>query len=169
DETLHDSARLGAMLLPGIGFTSASCSAYRRMKGVMRPGVSAGSKNVGASVKWVAHVICPSAAPGDGPGASSASASAPATMHRARWLIGSSSLSRVQDDLQRVTGARFQHRDGVVDTAERELVRDERLGREPPGGQQRQRAADAGAALAALGVDRDVAPDRVAHVGGDGA
>jgi hypothetical protein len=26
-DTLHDSARLGAMARPGIGFTSASCSA----------------------------------------------------------------------------------------------------------------------------------------------
>jgi hypothetical protein len=48
---LHDSARLGAMLLPGIGFTIASWSAYRNMNGVMSPGVSAGSKSVGAKVK----------------------------------------------------------------------------------------------------------------------
>jgi hypothetical protein len=34
---------------PGIGFTSASCNAYITMKGVMIPGVSAGSNHVGAS------------------------------------------------------------------------------------------------------------------------
>src|SRR5438105_4998685 len=42
-----------------MGFTSASCSAYRTRNGVMSPGVSAGSKKVGASEKWTAQVICP--------------------------------------------------------------------------------------------------------------
>ena len=48
-DRLHDSARLGAMALPGIGLTIASCSAYSTMNGVPMPGVSAGSNHVGAS------------------------------------------------------------------------------------------------------------------------
>src|SRR5262249_62361741 len=32
------------------------------MNGVMRPGVSAGSKSVGARLKWMAHVIWPAGA-----------------------------------------------------------------------------------------------------------
>ena len=39
------------MVFSGIGFTRASWSAYRIMKGVMRPAVSAGSKRVGARLK----------------------------------------------------------------------------------------------------------------------
>ena len=38
----------------------ASCSAYRIRKGVMIPGVSAGSNQVGASEMWTAQVSCPS-------------------------------------------------------------------------------------------------------------
>ena len=37
------------MALPGMGFTRPSWSAYSTMKGVMMPGVSAGSNQVGAS------------------------------------------------------------------------------------------------------------------------
>src|SRR5262249_60489010 len=62
DDIVHDSARLGAMCLPGIGFSMASWSAYRTMKGVMSPGVSAGSNKVGARVKWSAQVIWPAGA-----------------------------------------------------------------------------------------------------------
>src|SRR5215472_11043517 len=36
-------------MLPGSGLSIASCSAYFTMKGVMMPGVSAGSNQVGAS------------------------------------------------------------------------------------------------------------------------
>src|SRR5438477_285533 len=54
------------MALPGIGFTSASCSAYRIMNGVPIPGVSAGSNQVGASEMWTAHVIRPSGPPAAG-------------------------------------------------------------------------------------------------------
>ena len=43
------SARLGASFCPGIGFATASCNAYSTMNGVMIPGVSAGSNQVGAS------------------------------------------------------------------------------------------------------------------------
>ena len=46
-EADHDLARHGASVWSGIGFTIASCSAYRTMKGVMMPGVSAGSNQVG--------------------------------------------------------------------------------------------------------------------------
>src|SRR5882724_10156848 len=45
--------------------TAATC-AYRVKKGVMTPGVSAGSNHVGASETWTASVICPSAAPAGG-------------------------------------------------------------------------------------------------------
>ncbi len=61
-DCVHDSARLGVHALPGIGFTSASWSAYSIRKGVMTPAVSAGSNHVGASEIWTASVICPSAA-----------------------------------------------------------------------------------------------------------
>src|SRR2546425_3295582 len=140
------------------------------MNGVMSPAVSAGSKNVGAMEKCVASVSCPSGAADAHAGRSSASASTPATTYRARCLIDSSPPpgSGVQDDFQRIARALLEHVDRLVDATERELVRDERLGGEPPGGEQRQRAADAGTALAALGIDRDVAPHRVADVGGDG-
>src|SRR5262245_19960776 len=61
-ETVHDSARLGATVLSGIGFTSASCMAYSIMNGVITAGVSAGSNHVGASETWTAHVTWPSGA-----------------------------------------------------------------------------------------------------------
>src|SRR6266849_3361284 len=60
-DTLHDSARLGAMLLPGIGFTRPSWSAYMTMNGVTII-VSAGSKYVGTSVVCTPQVTCPSGA-----------------------------------------------------------------------------------------------------------
>src|SRR5438445_5063476 len=60
-DTVHDSARAGAMLLPGIGFTSASWVAERTMNGVPWI-VSAGSNHVGTSVVCTAHVIVPSGA-----------------------------------------------------------------------------------------------------------
>ena len=41
----QDSARHGAMSLPGRGLISASCRAYRNTNGVPIPGVSAGSRN----------------------------------------------------------------------------------------------------------------------------
>src|SRR5215470_2226140 len=59
---LHDSARLGAIGLPGIGFTTASCSAYSTMNGVITEGVSAGSNHVGASEMCTAQVTSPSGA-----------------------------------------------------------------------------------------------------------
>ncbi len=48
--TVHDSARLGVRWLPGIGFTSASWSAYITQNGVSTPTTSAGSNHAGAIV-----------------------------------------------------------------------------------------------------------------------
>src|SRR2546425_11710624 len=48
-DMLQDSARLGALELPGIGFTTASCNAYSTIHGVMIPEGSAGSNQEGAS------------------------------------------------------------------------------------------------------------------------
>src|SRR5690242_5441845 len=82
---VHDSARLGAIGWPGIGFTTASCSAYSIMNGVITDGVSAGSNHVGASETWTANVTSPSAAitGGAATGASAAdSRSAAATPRR---------------------------------------------------------------------------------------
>src|SRR5262245_10724795 len=58
---LHDSARLGAMLLPGICFTSASYSASCTMNGVCWM-LSAGSSQAGTSVVCTAQVIWPAGA-----------------------------------------------------------------------------------------------------------
>src|SRR5687767_12686786 len=65
------------MGLSGMGFAMASWSAYITMKGVMMPGVSAGSNHVGAIEMWTPHVTSPSgAAPAAGAqnGASTTSA-----------------------------------------------------------------------------------------------
>src|SRR5438094_5719845 len=51
------------MSSPGIGLISASCSAYRKTKGVPIPGVSAGSRNVGAIDASKATVNWPSGGP----------------------------------------------------------------------------------------------------------
>src|SRR6266545_4842558 len=58
-DIVQDSASEGATALPGMGFTRPSWRAYSTMKGVMMPGVSAGSNQVGASETWTAHVIWP--------------------------------------------------------------------------------------------------------------
>src|SRR5262249_58412945 len=52
----------GGAMLPGNGFSIASCSAYITMKGVMMPGVSAGSNQVGASDICTPQVSWPLAA-----------------------------------------------------------------------------------------------------------
>ena len=62
-DAVYDLARLGVAMLPGIGFTMPSCSAYSTMKGVMMPGVSAGSNQVGASDTWTAQVSWPCGPP----------------------------------------------------------------------------------------------------------
>ena len=59
------------MLLPGIGFTSASCSAYSIQNGVRLPGpVSPGSSQAGGIVTYTANLISPSglACASDDPG-----------------------------------------------------------------------------------------------------
>src|SRR5581483_11680082 len=58
----HDSARLGVMRPPGIGFTSASCTAYMTMYGVLNASASPGSSHFAGSVTWSPHRISPSAA-----------------------------------------------------------------------------------------------------------
>src|SRR5712691_6165176 len=58
--SFQDSARHGAMSLPGSGLMSASCMAYRNTNGVPMPGVSAGSRKVGAIEASKAMVNCPS-------------------------------------------------------------------------------------------------------------
>src|SRR5262245_33000176 len=70
---VHDSARPGAIGLPGLGRTSASWSPYRIMYGVMIPEVSAGSNHVGASETCTAQVIWPSGAATTGDRGASAS------------------------------------------------------------------------------------------------
>src|SRR5215813_10434086 len=60
-DIVHDSARLGVMRLPGIGFTTASCSAYNTQNGVRKPPVtSPGSNHAGASVTYRAQRSSPS-------------------------------------------------------------------------------------------------------------
>src|SRR5262245_19584797 len=72
--------------------------------------------------------------------------------------------SGVQDHLHRVARPSFEDGEGFVDAAQRELMRDERLGRDTARRQQGQTAPHAGTALAALGVDRDIAAYGVAEI-----
>src|SRR2546425_563808 len=58
-DMLHDSARHGVLIPAGIGLTSASCSAYMTMNGVISASVSPGSSHRDASVTCAAHVIVP--------------------------------------------------------------------------------------------------------------
>src|SRR5215831_19437627 len=71
-------------MLPGSGFSIASCSAYITMKGVMMPGVSAGSNQVGASDICTPHVSwrCGAAAPSRGRLAAATPSAAPAIAPR---------------------------------------------------------------------------------------
>ena len=48
----YDSARLGTKSLPGIGFTSASCSVYEKLYGVTWGGFSCGSSQAGGIAVW---------------------------------------------------------------------------------------------------------------------
>src|SRR5262245_648570 len=59
---VQDSARHGAIGLPGIAFAIASCIAYISMKGVMMPDVSAGSNQTGARETCEPMVMRPSGA-----------------------------------------------------------------------------------------------------------
>src|SRR5216683_7119640 len=58
--SFQDSARHGAMSLPGSGLIRASCRAYRKTNGTPIPGVSAGSRKVRAIETSKAMVSCPS-------------------------------------------------------------------------------------------------------------
>src|SRR5262249_9049584 len=96
-DTLHDSARLGAMLLPGMGFTRASWVADSTMKGV--PWMfSAGSNQVGTSDVCTAHVIWPSG-PAPTGGAKSWAATAASSITRRPGSRTRQSL--IRDLLQR--------------------------------------------------------------------
>src|SRR6185312_6487307 len=87
-ETDQDSARLGASFCPGIGFTTASCRAYSIMNGVMIPGVSAGSNQVGASETCTPQVSLPCGAPSPAKlGAAAVRPSAALPASRPRRLI----------------------------------------------------------------------------------
>src|SRR6185295_11573281 len=160
-EALHASARLGAEAWPGIGFTSASCSAYMSMYGVIRPGVSAGSNQVGASVMCTAQVSWPSAAAA-GEGASAAATSRrreAASGRRTRWLMCHLVMRRVGATMQGgASGAgSYPHEDVGGDVEIVALLGD--LGH--PGGELRMVPQDAREArlvqrhqiAAALGAD----------------
>jgi hypothetical protein len=56
---LHDSAREAVLSPLGIGFTSASCSAYMTMNGVISASVSAVSSQRVARMTCTPHVIVP--------------------------------------------------------------------------------------------------------------
>src|SRR5215470_17737303 len=100
------------------------------MNGEMTPGVSAGSNSVGAREKWSAQVIVPSGAASAGAGSASASVSTTPTKRRRDVTAPSGD----EDDLERVARPLLEHADGLVHIGEGEAVRDERLGREAPGG-----------------------------------
>src|SRR5262245_47241439 len=100
---LHDSARLGVLMPPGIGFTSASCSAYKIMNGVISASVSAGSSQRVASVTWAPTVTVPagwastgaaqshpSAARGQASAASCQASAADRTIGRSARVMGAS-------------------------------------------------------------------------------
>src|SRR5438093_12654911 len=103
---LQDSARHGAMLLPGIGLTSASWVADRTMNGVPWM-LSAGSNHVGTSVVWTAHVICPS---GPAPAGTAATRVVRATNNDARSLM---------TDLLRILAGEYVRARGKVNAAAR--------------------------------------------------
>src|SRR5688572_10164742 len=100
-------------------------------------------------------------------GGASRKAAASAAAARRRTLIGV--LSGVEDDLDGVADPLLDNLQAPVHGAEREGLADQRLGPDAAGGQQGQGAPHAGAALAALRVDRQVAAHGVADVGRDRA
>ena len=78
------------MMLPGMGFTSASWSAYSTMNGVMSPSVSAGSSQRETSVTWRPMTMVP------GSGAAIAGVpTAPATSIRKRTAAAQTCDSKV--------------------------------------------------------------------------
>jgi hypothetical protein len=107
-DIVQDSASEGAMALPGIGFTSASCSAYSTMKGVMMPEVSAGSNQVGASETWTAQVIWPEGWAAAGAAAAVATATARANTNARERLMICPPL-QCDKDPKRSRAARLPH------------------------------------------------------------
>jgi len=89
-DMLHDSASDGVLSPPGMGFTSASCSAYMTMNGVISASVSPVSSQRVASVTCTPHVTVPlgSAALAAPTLASSASRRADIAIGN-RWLMSS--------------------------------------------------------------------------------
>src|SRR5262245_7453921 len=100
------------------------------MKGDTTPGVSAGSNRVGASEKRSPQVSRPSGAALARPGTVNVSSS---TASRTRWLNAGRAFpsSGIEDDLPGGSGPLLEGLDGLVHACQRELVGDERLGREP--------------------------------------
>src|SRR5206468_2684212 len=94
----------------------------------------------------------------------SAATSAPPRRGRRARRYARAIASRVENDLERIADPFFQHLERLVDAAERELMGDQRLRGQAAGREQRERATDAGAAFATFGIDRHVAPHRVADV-----
>src|SRR3989442_15799217 len=72
------------MMLPGMGFTSASWSAYWIQNGVMKPSTSPGSSQAGATVTYSAQRISPS---GFGCAAAGSLSVATSTRPRSRTLM----------------------------------------------------------------------------------
>src|SRR5688500_5761718 len=107
------------MLLPGIGFTSASCTPYISQNGVKKPGTaSPGSSQAGASVTYSANRISPSGLPcataGAGRSEIVAAASRQAnTKVRQRGIVGVSSC------LRRYRTNPLQHKPKIVLTLKR--------------------------------------------------
>ena len=90
---LHDSASEGVLSPLGIGFTSASCSAYMTMKGVISASVSAVSSQRVASVTCTPHVTVPVGSAPTAPGDSGARRAA-ATRINSPCLMSSPSCFR---------------------------------------------------------------------------
>src|SRR2546426_7260889 len=85
-DMLHDSARHGVLIPAGIGLTSASCSAYMTMNGVVSASVSPGSSHRDASVTCAAHVIVPLGSAAAGTANPSASTGSSASVRTNRLM-----------------------------------------------------------------------------------
>src|SRR2546425_256116 len=85
-DMLHDSARHGVLIPAGIGLTSASCSAYMTMNGVISASVSPGSSHRDASVTCAAHVIVPVGSAAAGTANRSASTGSSASVRTNRLM-----------------------------------------------------------------------------------
>src|SRR5512132_3618205 len=95
----HDSASPGVLTPPGIGLTSASCSAESTMNGVIAGSASPGSNQRGASVTWKPSVIVPSGA------ASARKARAPTARSRTSALTRALFMNTPQFFLSRTSSS----------------------------------------------------------------